>query len=160
MRAAISKRWLNPSRSCSSSAVSSSRADLLRRERRGVCAAGLVALRRADLVLAFGLLLRRSDEAPPRRSAPRMTLPILLRRFLAVSVLSASPTLPAVSRALVLPLLVLVGMGCGYSEDEWQAQLAKYAELDSQHRREQQEHAASKEALLQAQSRVAALTDE
>jgi chemotaxis protein MotB len=34
--------------------------------------------------------------------------------------------------ALVLPLLLAVG--CGYSEDEWKAQLAKYGELDKQNK--------------------------
>lgn len=51
-------------------------------------------------------------------------------------------------------------LACGYSEDEWQAQLAKYAELDSQYKREQQEHAATEAELNEAKARVAALSNE
>jgi chemotaxis protein MotB len=49
---------------------------------------------------------------------------------------------------------------CGYSEDEWQAQLAKYSELDSQFKAEQTELADTKGELAKAESRVVALTDE
>jgi chemotaxis protein MotB len=57
--------------------------------------------------------------------------------------------------ALVLPLA-----GCGYSEDEWQAQLAKYSELDSQHKRDQAELNQTKQDLAGARAKVAALTAE
>ncbi len=49
---------------------------------------------------------------------------------------------------------------CGYSEDEWQAQLAKYSELDSQYKRDRAELDKTKEELTLAQARVAALSDE
>lgn len=61
---------------------------------------------------------------------------------------------------LLLMVLLLGATACGYSEDEWQAQLARYAELDSQYKRERAEHTAAREALEQAQARVAALSDE
>lgn len=51
-------------------------------------------------------------------------------------------------------------VGCGYSEDEWQAQLAKYSELDSQHKQERAELDKTKDELLAAQARVAALSNE
>ncbi len=44
--------------------------------------------------------------------------------------------------------------GCGYSEDEWQAQLAKYSDLEAQHANEKREHAAAREELEAAQKRV------
>ena len=63
-------------------------------------------------------------------------------------------------RSPLLRLLLVLSLGCGYSEDEWQAQLAKYAELSSLHKREQDEHAKDSAALAEAQSRVATLSDE
>ncbi len=59
-----------------------------------------------------------------------------------------------------LSLLVaaaLVTSACGYSEDEWQAQLDKYSQLDSQFKTEQSEHAATRAQLEDAKVRVAAL---
>jgi chemotaxis protein MotB len=60
--------------------------------------------------------------------------------------------------AVVLPL-VLGGIlaSCGYSEDEWQAQLAKYGQLDQAFQAEKKEHAATRAELQQAQQRVADL---
>ncbi|MBX3183368.1 MAG: OmpA family protein [Polyangiaceae bacterium] len=51
----------------------------------------------------------------------------------------------------------LLAAACGYSEDEWQAQLDKYSQLDSRFKNEQSEHAATRAALADAQARVAAL---
>ena len=51
-------------------------------------------------------------------------------------------------------------VGCGYSEDEWQAQLARYSELDSQYKRDHAELEKTKEELARAQTRVAGLTEE
>ena len=50
-------------------------------------------------------------------------------------------TLDESRRVRIFKLLLAAGwlcatLGCGYSEDEWQAQLAKYSELDSTHKRE------------------------
>jgi chemotaxis protein MotB len=50
--------------------------------------------------------------------------------------------------------------GCGYSEDEWQAQLAKYSELDSQHKQDQAALHQTKDELASSKARVAALTAE
>jgi chemotaxis protein MotB len=50
--------------------------------------------------------------------------------------------------------------GCGYSEDEWQAQLAKYSELDSQHKRDRAELDKTRAELENSSARVAALANE
>jgi chemotaxis protein MotB len=50
--------------------------------------------------------------------------------------------------------------GCGYSEDEWQAQLAKYSELDSQYKRDHAELEQTKQDLTDARTKVAGLTSE
>jgi chemotaxis protein MotB len=54
----------------------------------------------------------------------------------------------------------VVLLGCGYSEDEWQAQLARYSELSAQNKHEQEEHAKDKAALAEAQAKVAGLSEE
>ena len=59
------------------------------------------------------------------------------------------------SRALV-PLLLLAS-ACGYSEDEWQAQLAKYEQLNRQHQAEKQAHDQTRAELAKAKEQVAAL---
>lgn len=51
----------------------------------------------------------------------------------------------------------LLTTACGYSEDEWQAQLDKYAQLDSRFKAEQSEHAATRAALDDAMVRVSLL---
>lgn len=51
-------------------------------------------------------------------------------------------------------------LGCGYSEDEWQAQLARYAEIDSQYKREHAELEQTKAELANAKARVAGLSSE
>jgi chemotaxis protein MotB len=63
------------------------------------------------------------------------------------------------SAALLLSTLA-GSAGCGYSEDEWQAQLARYSQLDSQYKREHAELEKTKEDLARAQARVAALSEE
>lgn len=66
-----------------------------------------------------------------------------------------------VLRNLMVGLLALgVATGCGYSEDEWQAQLEKYNQLNQQYQQEQQAHAATRAELEQTQERVANLTAE
>lgn len=50
--------------------------------------------------------------------------------------------------------------GCGYSEDEWQAQLARYSELDSQYKRDRAELDKTKAELTVARARVATLSNE
>lgn len=59
--------------------------------------------------------------------------------------------------------IVLVSLGlsaCGYSEDEWQAQLAKYEQLSQQHEQEKQAHAAARAELEANKARVEELTDQ
>lgn len=50
--------------------------------------------------------------------------------------------------------------GCGYSEEEWQAQLDKYNQLNSQYDQEKQAHAATRAELEDARQRAQALTDQ
>jgi chemotaxis protein MotB len=56
--------------------------------------------------------------------------------------------------SLLVLSLVFAAAGCGYSEDEWQAQLAKYNQLNSQHEQEKRAHAATRAELDAAQKRV------
>lgn len=58
---------------------------------------------------------------------------------------------------LALVLLPTLLSGCGYSEQEWKAQLDKYAHLDSEFKKERAAHRASQEALESNQSRVETL---
>jgi chemotaxis protein MotB len=58
--------------------------------------------------------------------------------------------------ALGLPLL----MACGHSEDEWQAQLGKYAQLNSAYQKEKAAHAQVQAELDQQVKRVNDLTDQ
>jgi chemotaxis protein MotB len=71
---------------------------------------------------------------------------------------------PRAASFLFAALVVLLGcgwvLGCGYSEDEWQAQLAKYSELDSQHKRESAELAETHKLLDESQTKVAQLSAE
>jgi chemotaxis protein MotB len=50
--------------------------------------------------------------------------------------------------------------GCGYSEEEWQAQLAKYGKLDQEYREEQAAHEKTREELANAMAQVANLSAE
>ena len=40
-------------------------------------------------------------------------------------------------KRLLLALSLIIAVGCGYSEDEWQAQLEKYDQLIAEHQREE-----------------------
>ncbi|MBK7584917.1 MAG: OmpA family protein [Myxococcales bacterium] len=51
-------------------------------------------------------------------------------------------------------------MGCGHSEDEWQAQLAKYGQLDKNFQGEKAEHAKARAELDLAQKRAAELASQ
>ena len=62
-------------------------------------------------------------------------------------------------RALWMVLATLL-VSCGYSEEEWQAQLAKYDQLARQHEAEKAAHAATRAELEEAQLKVAQLTDQ
>ena len=67
-------------------------------------------------------------------------------------------------RSVAWGLMVLLSgvslVGCGYSEDEWQAQLARYSQLDSEHKQAQTELTNTKAELAKAEGRVVVLTDE
>src|SRR5262245_50551532 len=86
----------------------------------------------------------------------------LLMAFVSGRTFSSAPsTGPLRSRWFRAGLaLTLCTQACGYSEDEWQAQLAKYAELDSRYKQEQQTHSATQKELDEASARVANLTGE
>jgi chemotaxis protein MotB len=59
-----------------------------------------------------------------------------------------------------LALSVLSLVGCGYSEDAWQAQLAKYNQLSHQDDQEKAAHAADQKALAEQQQLVAQLKEQ
>ncbi|MFO0762391.1 MAG: OmpA family protein [Byssovorax sp.] len=59
--------------------------------------------------------------------------------------------------ALLLPALALVAPGCGHSEEEWQAQLAKYGQLDGEHKAAQAKLAQVTKDLEAEKARVADL---
>jgi chemotaxis protein MotB len=66
-----------------------------------------------------------------------------------------------VEKRLLILLLVTLGLaGCGYSEDEWQAQLAKYNHLNQQYQNEKADHAKTRAELEQQKKRVAELSDQ
>src|SRR6476620_4877881 len=62
-------------------------------------------------------------------------------------------------RTSLLLLGALSVTGCGYSEDEWQAQLAKYGKLNEQYQNEQKTNADLQAELAATKQRVADLTD-
>ncbi len=57
-------------------------------------------------------------------------------------------------------LLALTLTACGYSEDEWQAQLARYNNLESEHANEKKGHAATQSELDATKQRVGELLAE
>ncbi len=62
-------------------------------------------------------------------------------------------------RALVALLAMLV-VGCGYSEQQWQAQLGRYGALDKKYEQEQAAHQETQKALEATQKRVAELENQ
>jgi chemotaxis protein MotB len=54
----------------------------------------------------------------------------------------------------------LLAAGCGYSEDEWQAQLARYSSLDAQNKQQRAELDKTREELDSAKARVGNLSKE
>lgn len=61
-------------------------------------------------------------------------------------------------RALItLMTLAWIVSGCGYSEDEWQAQLGKYNQLNSSYQKEQAAHAQTRAELDRTEQRVGEL---
>jgi len=59
---------------------------------------------------------------------------------------------------VALCVVAVLATGCGYSEDEWQAQLARYGQLNGQYQREKQAHADTQAELERVKQRVADLT--
>ena len=57
-------------------------------------------------------------------------------------------------------LLITLAAGCGYSEEEWQAQLGKYNQLSSRYEKEKTDHAATVAELEATKKRVALLTNQ
>ncbi len=58
------------------------------------------------------------------------------------------------SLALLVMFSTLSILACGYSEEEWQAQLARYGDLEAEHANEKKAHAATSDELNQTQERV------
>ena len=54
--------------------------------------------------------------------------------------------------------LATASTGCGYSEDEWQAQLAKYDQLNAQYEQEKKAHAEARALLDNEMKHVADLS--
>jgi chemotaxis protein MotB len=66
-----------------------------------------------------------------------------------------------VTKRLIAVLLALFTVaGCGYSEDEWQAQLEKYNKLNQKYDAESAAHAQTRQELAEAKARIKDLTDE
>ncbi len=63
-------------------------------------------------------------------------------------------------KRLLLALSLIIAVGCGYSEDEWQAQLKKYDELLAEHQREEKEAEAIRAELEASKAQVAGLKGE
>ena len=61
------------------------------------------------------------------------------------------------SRFALLLIPGFAAASCGYSQDEWQAQLDKYSQLDAKYKKEQAAHGATRETLEDHMSRVSAL---
>ncbi len=61
---------------------------------------------------------------------------------------------------LFLACVFLSAIGCGYSEDEWQAQLKKYDELLAEHQREEKEAEATRAELDAAKNKIGNLEGE
>ncbi len=64
------------------------------------------------------------------------------------------------TRVTVIGLAVALLVGCGHSEDEWQAQLGKYNQLNTQYEQEKAAHAEAQAQLEAEMKRVADLTAE
>jgi chemotaxis protein MotB len=65
-----------------------------------------------------------------------------------------------VPKRLLFAFVFLSVIGCGYSEDEWQAQLKKYDELLAEHQREEKEADATRAELDSAKTKIANLEGE
>ncbi len=66
----------------------------------------------------------------------------------------------SIRKLLSVGVCVAMTTGCGYSEDEWQAQLAKYGQLAQKNKATEGERARTHGELLTAQKQVADLKDQ
>jgi chemotaxis protein MotB len=66
----------------------------------------------------------------------------------------------SIRKLLGVGVCVAMMTGCGYSEDEWQAQLAKYAQLSQKNKATEGERAATQAELEKTQKQVADLKDQ
>ncbi len=64
------------------------------------------------------------------------------------------------AKLAVFTTAAALALGCGYSEDEWQKQLAEYAKLDKRHKDEQAAHAATRAELDKQMQQVRELTEQ
>jgi len=60
----------------------------------------------------------------------------------------------------IAPLFSAVALGCGYSEDEWQAQLEKYNQLATRNKQSEEGLAATRAELDKAQGQIAQLKEQ
>lgn len=67
-----------------------------------------------------------------------------------------------IRRAAIVACLFVsfLSVACGHPESEWQAQLAKYGELDAAYQQEKQEHAKTRAELEEYQAQTARLAEE
>lgn len=63
-------------------------------------------------------------------------------------------------KACLVLLLSVLCVACGYSEDEWQAQLARYNNLEAEHANEKKTHASTQTELDASKLRIAELLAE
>jgi chemotaxis protein MotB len=82
--------------------------------------------------------------------------------FFAVRLAVRGQEMNSMSIRKLLGVGVCVAMitGCGYSEDEWQAQLAKYGQLSQKNKATESERAATQAELEKTQKQVADLKDQ
>jgi chemotaxis protein MotB len=66
----------------------------------------------------------------------------------------------SIRRWLGVVLLATFITGCGYSEDEWKAQLAKYEQLSQKQKQDEAERARLQEESLEAQRQIASLKEQ
>ena len=60
-------------------------------------------------------------------------------------------------RSVIFVLSLFAVVACGYSEDEWQAQLSRYSNLEAEHANERNDHVETKQSLEREQQQVAEL---
>jgi chemotaxis protein MotB len=69
-------------------------------------------------------------------------------------------TAMSIRSVLAVSMCAAMLTGCGYSEDQWQAQLAKYQQLDQQHKKEAADRERAQGELSEALRQIAELKDQ